>query len=464
MRRLSIKIRITLWFAILILLLSAIAFSLILMINNTVLQSDVRDTLLHIVTYNSYEIEYQDHINDEELSDGDQYLRLNNGFLEIDDDFLTFFSEVHTALYDQEGQLLYGETIETEEPLPFADGVTRTYEVRGERYYLYDCRVQDPNLSSLWLRGAISARKGTTLLSRMVKLSLYLLPLLSLLTILGGYLLARRALRPVEEIRHSADSIREGKDLKQRIPSSDANDELHHLSLSFNSMFDRLEDAFASERRFTQDASHELRTPLAVIRTECEYALDRPRTSEEYVESLQVIDRQSRRMNALVSDLLFSARARRMHPADFSSVPFSAIVSDACTTGIRLQEKNITLTCSVEPNITVRGNADMLQRIVLNLISNAYRYGKPDGTILVSLYKTDGAVILSVKDDGIGISAEHLPHLFERFYRADVSRSSEGSGLGLHLVREIAELHQGEVSVTSVVGIGSEFIVRLPLG
>lgn len=462
MRRLSIKIRITLWFAILILLLSAIAFSLILVINNTVLQSDVRDTLLHIVTYNSYEIEYQDHINDEELSDGDQYLRFGDGYLEIDDDFLAFFSEVHTALYDRDGRLLYGETVEADAPLPFTNGVTRTYEVQGERYYLYDCKVQDPNLDSLWLRGAISARKGTTLLSKMAKLSLYLLPLLSLLTILGGYLLAHRALRPVEDIRHSADSIREGKDLKQRIPFSDANDELHHLSLSFNAMFDRLEDAFESERRFTQDASHELRTPLAVIRTECEYALDCPRTNDEYVESLQTIDRQSQRMNTLVSDLLYSTRAKRARFSDFSAVSLSELVHDACTLGTKLQEKNITLTYSIQPNITVKGNSDMLHRIVLNLISNAYRYGNPNGTINVALEKSKNMAVLTVKDNGIGISDEHLPHIFNRFYRADASRHGEGSGLGLHIVREITELHHGEVTVTSCIGEGSEFVIHLP--
>ena len=243
-------------------------------------------------------------------------------------------------------------------------------------------------------------------------------------------------------------------------------------------MISRLEQAFEAERRFTSDASHELRTPMSVIMAQTELTLEQEREKEEYKAALEVIHRQGSRMNRLIENMLDYTRLEQRtgeYPLDTSNL--SEQVSAICEDMKLIRNKEITLTYQVEPGVTIRGNALLLGRMLQNLIDNAYKYGKEQGhirVILQSNWKDEleewirpeqsakKYVLLTVEDDGIGISQSAQEKIFERFYREDVSRSNhsvQGYGLGLSMVKKIAELHQATICVQCEEGVGSIFIV-----
>ena len=259
MKNLSIRAKITIWFSILIVLITGMMFSLMLLISQSVLYTDVKETLVSTVQSNSQEIEYCSDIADTEQEIGDHYLRYNNQWLEIDDDFLNRNQGVITALYDDKGNLLYGEnptgTLTTD------DDNVRHIKYDNQKYYVYNLHLNGPNLQGLILLGQVNENANKTVLTRIVNLSLFVLPLLAILAIVGGYFLAGRFLAPIRKINSSVESIADGNDLSRRIELDNSKDELYVLGDSFNKMFCRLEQSFEKEKQFTSDISHELRTP-----------------------------------------------------------------------------------------------------------------------------------------------------------------------------------------------------------
>ena len=285
-----------------------------------------------------------------------------------------------------------------------------------------------------------------------------------LLAVLYAHLTSGRMLKPLREIERTAAEISAGTDLNRRIAMTGPDDEVHRLADTFDDMIERLGDSFATERQFTSDASHELRTPMAVIMAQCEYTLDKERTVPEYVDALRTIRRQGARMNGLINDMLdFTRMEQRAERYPLAKTGLSALAKGVCDDMAMLRANNITLTAEIADDISVSGNTMLLTRLLQNLISNAYRYGKENGLIRVTL-KTipDGRARLTVEDNGIGIAREDLPHIFERFFRAESSRTGKGTGLGLSMVRRIAELHGADLSVSSIPGEGSTFTVTFP--
>ena len=175
-------------------------------------------------------------------------------------------------------------------------------------YYIFDRQLDFGEADELWIRGVMSEEQGDRQLTGMIRIALIVLPLLVVLASVGGYLIARRALNPIQQISWTARQISDGHDLKRRINLGKGDDELHQLAATFNEMFDHLEQSFEQERQFTSDVSHELRTPMAVIAAQCEYTLEQERTVEEYEEALQVIRRQGRKMTKLINHMLDFAR------------------------------------------------------------------------------------------------------------------------------------------------------------
>jgi len=226
-------------------------------------------------------------------------------------------------------------------------------------------------------------------------------------------------------------------------------------------MFNRLDESFQTQQQFVSDASHELRTPVSVINAQCELTLESERENTEYREALDVIQRQGHKMNRLINSMLEFTRLE-LHPERYTKedLDLSELTEDVCTDLALIREKNITLTCDAEKNLRFCGNRELLTRLLSNLIGNAYRYGRPDGHTTVRLRTEEDGLLLSVQDDGIGISPDDLPHIFRRFYQADTSRTGEGSGLGLAMVKEIAEFHGGTVRAESEPGQGSTFFVN----
>jgi len=269
-----------------------------------------------------------------------------------------------------------------------------------------------------------------------------LLPVLVLIAIIGGYWIAGRILRPIRKISDATAQIEQGNDLKKRIELGNGNDELYQLADAINAMIDRLDQSFETEKRFVSDASHELRTPVSVITAQCEYSLEKPRSEEEYVQALTVVRRQAGKMGKMIAQMLEFTRLE-MKSDRYTKAPlnFSELITLTCLDFQYIHEKNIQLECHVEPDIVISGNYELLQRLANNLISNAYRYGKENGHINVTVQQKETQVSFSVTDDGIGIAPEEQEKIFMRFYQAERSRTGEGSGLGLSLAKEIALFH-----------------------
>ncbi|MDD5289359.1 MAG: ATP-binding protein [Dehalococcoidales bacterium] len=282
---------------------------------------------------------------------------------------------------------------------------------------------------------------------------------------IGGLFLASRVLKPVERITRTAQEIGES-DLSRRI-NVKSDDELGRLASTLNSMIGRLEAAFNRQRQFTADASHELRTPLAIMQAESTLSLSKERTETEYRRSLETISQESDYMASVISKLLFLARSDAgKEPVNFEDVDLKELISTLSSSVEAIaSDKGIKFTVDAQDELIVNGDRVKLRQLFINILENAIRYTPGDGNISVSLIRKEGMAVVAVSDTGIGISPEHLPHIFERFYRVDKARSRAdgGVGLGLAITKYIAESHGGMIEVESQEGKGSTFYISLPL-
>jgi heavy metal sensor kinase len=282
----------------------------------------------------------------------------------------------------------------------------------------------------------------------------------------GGWWVATRAIRPIEDISATAVKIA-GGDLSQRINASDTESELGRLAGVLNSTFARLEAAFAHQTRFTSDASHELRTPVSVILSQTQTALSRERGAADYRATIEACQRAAQRMRKLIESLLELARLdageEQMKHACFD---LSRVARD-CVELVRplAAERGVEIHSEL-PAVECLGDAERVGQVVTNLISNAIHFNRERGEVRITTRAENGTAFLTVADTGVGIPPEDLPHIFERFYRVDKSRSRiQGkTGLGLAICKAIVEAHSGAIEVTSHPGDGSTFEVRLPAG
>lgn len=284
-----------------------------------------------------------------------------------------------------------------------------------------------------------------------------------LLGLAGGWWIASRAIRPVQDISATAVKISAG-DLSQRISTADTESELGQLAAVLNSTFARLEAAFAQQQQFTSDAAHELRTPVSVMLTQTQSTLNRERSAPEYRETVEACQRAAQRMRRLIESLLALARLdtgqETMKQLRFD---FSKIVND-CAELVKplAEERGVKIYCDLA-TLEYVGDSERLAQVVTNLLTNAIQYNQPGGEVRLKLEAQDGVASLTVSNHGQGISAEDLPRVFERFYRADKSRSTGGNGLGLAISKAIVEAHGGTIEAASESGAGATFTVRLPV-
>lgn len=292
-------------------------------------------------------------------------------------------------------------------------------------------------------------------------------PLLALLAAAVGYWVSGRALAPVDRITAEAAAIG-AEDLSARLSVPPAHDELRRLSETVNAMLARIEQSVARTTQFTSDASHELRAPLTLIQMAAEHALRRERPREELAVALETVLRESRRLSQLVDDLLLLARADAGHQqADEAVTDLTQVVSDVVQRAQPLADaKRIAVSLDVnDAPMLVVGNAALLHRLVLILLDNAIKYTLEGGAVRVAVSRHSPDALLEVVDTGVGIHAEDVPRVFDRFWRADKarSRSTSGSGLGLSIAKWIVDASGGTLTVLSVPQSGSRFAVTLPL-
>lgn len=450
MKRMSLKWKVTLWYASMLLLLVMLLFGFLLSVSDRILRSESISALEDAVW---------DFIGEIEIK-GDGW--------ELDDDSRFYEGGIVFSLYDENGRLLAGSVPEN---FP-VDTTLKAYAVQefsrgSEKWTTYDAAVPYGNQRILWVRGTY----GADVLSTMEQLLLHLLlvggPLLTMIAVFVGYSITRRALLPIEEIRKTAEEIGEGRDLSLRVSTERTSGEVRQLADTFNRMFDRLEQTFEKERQFTSDASHELRTPAAVILSQAEYALLPDAEPEEMREGLEVIKKQAGRMSELLSRLLLLARADNgsaqlaKESLDISVAALNALEE----VRIRAGQRHVELCSDLQPGLRVWADRESLTRVFLNLLENAIQYGREGGWVHLSVTEEDGFAVCRVEDNGIGIRPEYLDKIWNRFYRVDTVRGSEygNSGLGLPIVKWIVEQHGGTVWAESHFSEGSCFTVRLPL-
>jgi heavy metal sensor kinase len=374
---------------------------------------------------------------------------------------------------DQDGQWLYRSVPLESNNVPIVKpGVLDaprfdTLRVQGRSLRFYSRRI-DVNGKPYTVQVAAPMHEALEALDRFRLLLLFAAPLLLIAASAGGYWLSTRALSPVDEISRTAQRI-SIENLADRLPVWETGDQLQRLSETLNAMFARLEGAVRRITQFTADASHELRAPVSLIRTTAEVAIQRKdRTAEEYFEALKEILEESERTSQVVDSLMLLARADSgKETLECSSADACVIVRAAADQGEKLARNHglqFAVTLPQGP-IPIQADTSTLRRALLILIDNAVKYTRPGGSVKMNLKMDRHFAIISVSDTGIGIAKADLPHIFDRFWRADKARSREqgGAGLGLSIAKWIVEMHRGSIDVESELGKGSRFHVRVPL-
>jgi heavy metal sensor kinase len=339
-------------------------------------------------------------------------------------------------------------------------------EIHGEQFRVLRAPVE-ANGKSYDIEVATDTEDFDLAIDRFRRLLYLGVPLFLLLAALGGYLMSSRALDPVDEIIRAAQGV-SVTSLSSRLTVPKTGDELERLASTLNEMLGRLETSFHRITQFTADASHELRTPISLMRTNAEITLRKPRSESEYRAALSEILGESEKVSFLIDQLLDLARA----DSGSAAIPMVRMnLTEAVDNAYRkarilAETKHLNTSKSLpsEP-VWIQGDPTAIERLFLIFLDNAIKYTASGGQIELCLTAHDSVAEAEIRDTGIGISAEAIPHIFERFYQADHSRSGEngGSGLGLAIGRWIVQSHHGDIAVESEPSKGTAFRVQFPL-
>lgn len=462
MKRISLKLKLTLLYTFFMAMLTCAALAILFSLSSREILSSTQSRL---------ERRVQDSLDDLDYDDGK---------LEVDSDFYSVTRDVYLSLYDSDMYFLYGKVPQGFDQRPeLADGVTRTIREGNHSWYVYDLSFRLASDYTVYVRGITSVTEAEASFTITLRFALILLPLMVLATAVIGYRFTRRTLLPVRQITSTVREIRADADLSRRIGLTEQNgvsdnkhtnrDEIYTLAATFDDMLGELEKVFNREKQFTSDVSHELRTPVGVILAQCEAMLRDSSLSEAHQMEIRLIERKAKGMADMISQLLFLSRADQgRQPLNREMIDLSGLTEMTVEEGQLLadsQGRGIRIEAEIEPEIEAWADETLYIRMLVNLLSNAVRYSRDNGRVEVCLKKEEGNVVGTVRDYGIGISGDSLPHIWERFYRTDSSRTGENhSGLGLSMVKWIAEAHGGSVSVESREGGGSVFTFRIPAG
>ncbi|MCC2253861.1 HAMP domain-containing protein [Ruminococcus sp. CLA-AA-H200] len=491
MRRISLKLKLTLMYTFFMLLLTCAALAILFSLSSR-----------EVLTSTQAKLERRVQESVEDISVRSEALR-------VDSDFYSVAGDVYLSLYDTNMYFLYGRLPHGFSQQPeFSDGEMRTIRDGNREWYVYDMAVAVSDTQTVYVRGVTSITDAEESFAVTVRFALILLPVMVLAIAFIGYRFTRRTLLPVRKITRTVREIRADADLSRRIGITEGDekerDEIYVLAATFDDMLSELEEVFRREQQFTSDASHELRTPVSVILAQCGMLLSDDTLTKDQREQIGLIERKAKGMSDMISQLLFLSRADQgrqpihrewLNISELTEMTAEEqqILADADGRGIRVKTK-------ISPELYAKVDETLYIRLLVNLLSNAVRYSRDGGIVEVELYAepafagengdaeerrsgdADGAgngsgdvrragdvkqadvVCGSVTDHGTGMSEETLLHIWERFYRADSSRTDSGhSGLGLSMVRWIVRAHGGSVTAESREGEGSRFVFRLPV-
>lgn len=374
----------------------------------------------------------------------------------------------NVSIYKESGEYIVGQYIYDIANMELKQGKPRRESIDGKEYIVYDVFKHGApgEHNGFWIRGAESVNSSILLGRSAIVVILVIVPLVLILTALGGYYITKKAFMPVNNIIKTANEISSQNDVGQRIEISSVakNDEIYNLSVTLNHMLDKIEALIKQEKQFTSDASHELRTPISVILAQGEYLLDIAGNEKEKELARNIVDK-SKQVSKLVSRLLLLARIDQNRQKFNKEKVDVGVLIDIAADSIKhlAKTKNIIVLTNVPENIIVEADEALLLSAVTNLISNGIKYGKESGHVVVTASKLGNSVEIVVADNGIGIAGEHIEKIWTRFYRVDDVRNDEygSNGLGLSMVKSIIELHGGEIFVKSQPDQGTEFRIVL---
>jgi heavy metal sensor kinase len=452
----TIRLRLTLWYMALLAVI-LVAFSGFLYFN---LSSNLHAELDRTLLGAAQELQEELEVKDGELRIGETPDQLQSG---------TLF-----ALYNRSGQLV-GSNASRLPPVDVAAALTQgtrsqqafdSVRIGTDPWRVLTMPIAESRQIMGILLVADSEGEVEAALARLLLLLSISLPAILLLAVGGGLFLAGRALNPVDRITRTAAAI-SAEDLSSRLNIPETPDEIGRLAATFNQMLARLDRAFQRQQQFTADSSHELRTPLALLTAQIDLALERCRTPFEYKQFLLSMREDAARMRQLVGELLTLARADAGQEALCLEVIETGSLTEEVVEAMRplAGERGVGLHLCEMTQCQVLGDQTRLMQLLVNLVDNALKYTDPGGSVTVSASAEDGWAIFQVQDTGVGVAPEHMPHLFERFYRIDRARSQAegGAGLGLAICQWIVAIHGGTIEVASQVGIGTIITIRLPL-
>lgn len=474
MKKISLKLKLTLLYTFFMALLTCAALAILFSLSSREMLSSTQTRL------------------ENRVQESVEFIALRNGEIRIDSDFYSVVRDVYLSLYDSDMYFMYGRIPHgfTQQP-ELADGEIRTIRDGNREWYVYDMSYRLSEDRTVYVRGITSITDAEESFTVTVRFALVLLPLMVLATAVIGYRFTRRTLAPVRQITDTVRQIRADADLSRRIGFADAErkalsndedtdvnvkkrrkegDEIYILGRTFDEMLEELEEVFRREQQFTSDASHELRTPVSVIMAQCDAMLAEGNSfTEEQRNQIGLIQRKARGMADMISQLLFLSRADQgRQPLNKERINISELTEMIAEEQQMLADadgRGIHIETQICPEIWADVDETFYIRMLVNLISNALRYSRDNGLVEVSLVQDGDAFTGSVRDYGQGIAADAQPHIWERFYQAEASRT-DGShaGLGLSMVKWIAEAHGGSVSVESEEGQGSTFSFCIPAG
>ena len=442
-RKPSLHARMTLWFSLSMVVITALFGGTMYLITQTRLSTMLRDSLALAMEQLSSQVE------------------LKHGRLMFEDetpvapDILYAIMEANGSELASRGDALFDDQ-------PFREGEYTLLRTDDVEWLLLDSPLLMIEQEGVRIRTAASCQTMESTLGAFRAVFAVGVPVMTLLAVLLGSFLTRRSLQPIHQVIACAQNIAAG-DLSGRIPENASQDELGELTRTLNHMLASLEDSFRRERRFTSDASHELRTPVAVIMAYAESLKADPSLNGR--EKVETILMECGRMQRMIGQMLTLTRGQEgRYPVTMETIRLDNVME-----GVKAameepaRERGITLRFEMNDAVELTADQSLMTQLLLNLTENAVKYGREGGEVVCRVHREGGQAVLIVSDNGIGIAPEHLPHIFERFFRADSARDREGTGLGLSIVRWIIDLHGGDVSVQSEIGKGTSFTITLPI-
>ena len=433
--RIPVSIRVTVWFTAVIVFLFSIVLSSAILLEDRYINNSSTEELVIAV-----EKIYEDPDEFENFNDGIYYIKYNEN------------NEIIAGKIPKDFDLTLAFSIED----------INTYQIENKKFLYYDTRLKN---TGDWIRGIYPLSRFQNDISKMWDIVFYYIaPLFIAFVAFVGYKIVKNAFKPVKKISETALAIKKSKNFSRRIELDYSEDEIHKMASAFNEMLDTVEEVFIHEKQFSSDVSHELRTPITVILAQSEYALDYVETLDEAKESFEVINRQAKKMTNLINQIMELSKMERQNEIEKDRINFSNIILQLLEDYKNLLENNnIELIINIEKDLRIYGNKIMLERLFINLFTNAMKFTKT--TIKVSLNRINKEVILQIKDNGVGIAKKDQKYIWDRFFQTNDSRNKDknkGSGLGLSMVNRIVQLHSATIEVESETGEGSCFIVRFP--